>query len=228
MSGGGGSGRIAADRMRKLLRTYLVLGSPNCRDHPLRVLEAALDGGVTLVQFREKGPGALTGEPLRALAAQLLAACRRRGVPFLVNDDVELALAIHADGVHIGQEDEAAARVRARIGDRILGVSAHTFAEAEAAVQHGADYLGIGPIYPTASKADAKAPQGPAILRELRDRGITLPLVGIGGITVETARDVIRSGADGVAVISAITLADDVRQAAAQLYAQTDADTNTI
>ncbi|MEG6589670.1 thiamine phosphate synthase, partial [Paenibacillus barengoltzii] len=71
-------------------------------------------------------------------------------------------------------------------------------------------------------------PQGPAILRELRDRGITLPLVGIGGITVETARDVIRSGADGVAVISAITLADDVRQAAAQLYAQTDADTNTI
>ena len=119
MSGGVGSGRIAADRMRQLLRTYLVLGSPNCRDHPLRVLEAALDGGVTLVQFREKGPGALTGEPLRALAAQLLAACRRRGVPFLVNDDVELALAIHADGVHVGQEDEAAARVRARIGDRI-------------------------------------------------------------------------------------------------------------
>lgn len=227
MSGGIGGGRVAPDRMRKLLRTYLVLGSPNCRDHPLRVLEAALDGGVTLVQFREKGPGALTGEPMRALARELLTACRRRGVPFLVNDDVELALAIGADGVHVGQEDEAAAQVRARIGDRILGVSAHTFAEAEAAVRHGADYLGIGPIYPTASKADAKAPQGPAILRVLRDRGITLPLVGIGGITADTAGDVVRAGADGIAVISAITHAEDVRRAAAQLYAATDASPST-
>lgn len=224
MSGGVGSGRIAVGRMRELLRTYLVIGSANCREAPLRVLEAALDGGVTLVQLREKGPGALTGEPLRALAVQLQAACRRRGVPFLVNDDVELALAIGADGVHVGQEDEAAARVRARIGDRILGVSAHTFVEAEAAVRHGADYLGIGPIYPTASKADAKAPQGPDILRELRARGIALPLVGIGGITAETASQVIRAGADGVAVISAVTQAADVREAAAHLYAASAAE----
>lgn len=218
MSGGVGSGRIADGRMRELLRTYLVLGSVNCREEPLRVLEEALAGGVTLVQFREKGLGALSGEPLRALAVQLQAACRRRGVPFLVNDDVELALAIGADGVHVGQGDEAAARVRARIGDRILGVSAHTFAEAEAAVRHGADYLGIGPIYPTASKADAKSPQGPEILRELRARGIALPLVGIGGITAETASDVVRAGADGVAVISAVTMAPDVRESATRLY----------
>lgn len=224
MSGGVGSGRIAGDRMRKLLRAYLVLGSTNCRDHPLRVLEEALTGGITLVQFREKGPGALTGEPLRALAVQLQAACRRRGVPFLVNDDVELALEIGADGVHVGQEDEAAARVRARIGGRILGVSAHTFAEAEAAVRHGADYLGIGPIYPTASKADAKAPQGPGLIRELLARGITSPLVGIGGITTETAGEVIRAGADGVAVISAVTQATDVQDSAARLYAATAAD----
>ncbi|WP_068785272.1 thiamine phosphate synthase [Paenibacillus phocaensis] len=218
MSRGGRSGRMEVDRLRKLLRTYLVIGSPNCREDPLQVLEAALDGGVTLVQFREKGPGALAGEPLRALAVQLQAACRRRGVPFLVNDDVELALAIDADGVHVGQEDETAARVRARIGDRILGVSAHTAAEAERAVEQGADYLGIGPIYPTASKADAKPPQGPAVLRELRALGIAVPLVGIGGITAETAGEVIRAGADGVAVISAITLADEVREAASRLF----------
>ncbi|WP_282577744.1 thiamine phosphate synthase [Paenibacillus mellifer] len=205
--------------MRQLLQTYLVIGSPNCREEPLRVLEEGLAGGVTLVQFREKGPGALTGESLRALALQLQAACRRRGVPFLVNDDVELALAINADGVHVGQEDEVAVRVRARIGDRILGVSAHTLAEAEAAVHHGADYLGIGPIYPTASKADAEAPQGPGILRMLRASGITLPLVGIGGITTETAGEVIRAGADGVAVISAITQAANIREAASRFVA---------
>ncbi|MBW4838896.1 MAG: thiamine phosphate synthase [Paenibacillaceae bacterium] len=213
------SGRIEDARMRQLLQTYLVIGSPNCREEPLRVLEEALAGGVTLVQFREKGPGALTGESLRTLAIQLQAACRRSGVPFLVNDDVELALAINADGVHVGQEDEVAVRVRARIGDRILGVSAHTLAEAEAAVHHGADYLGIGSIYPTASKADAEAPQGPGILRMLRASGITLPLVGIGGITTETAGEVIRAGADGVAVISAITQAANIREAASRFVA---------
>ncbi|MGP0586904.1 thiamine phosphate synthase [Paenibacillus timonensis] len=226
MNDGGGSGRIEAARMRQLLRTYLVIGSTNCRKEPLRVLEEALAGGVTLVQFREKGSGALTGAPLRELAVQLQGACRQRGVPFLVNDDVELALAIGADGVHVGQEDEAAMRVRARIGDRILGVSAHTLAEAEAAVRHGADYLGIGPIYPTASKADAKAPQGPGILRELRACGITLPLVGIGGITIESAGEIIRTGADGIAVISAITQATDVREAASRFVAGSIAESS--
>ncbi|MGG6309569.1 thiamine phosphate synthase [Paenibacillus macerans] len=214
---GNGGGRIAEARMRGWLAAYLVIGSANCRTEPLRVVEEALAGGVTLVQFREKGPGALTGEPLRQLALRLQTACRSRGVPFIVNDDVELALSIGADGVHVGQEDEAAARVRARIGDRILGVSAHTYAEAEAAIRHGADYLGVGPIYPTASKADAKVPQGPGIIRELRDRGIAVPLVGIGGINAGLAGEVVRAGADGVAVISAITQADDVRLAAETL-----------
>lgn len=226
MNRGGGSGRIEDARMRQLLQTYLVIGSPNCREEPLRVLEEALAGGVTLVQFREKGLGALTGESLRALAIQLQAACRRRGVPFLVNDDVELALAINADGVHVGQEDEAAVRVRARIGDRILGVSAHTLAEAEAAIRHGADYLGIGPIYPTASKSDAEAPQGPGILRMLRASGITSPLVGIGGITSGTAGEVICAGADGVAVISAITQAANIREAAVRIAAASAAESS--
>ncbi len=198
-------GRISAGQMRSYLRMYLVLGSVNCQEAPLRVLEEALAGGVTLVQFREKGPGSLVGEARLALALQLQAACRRAGVPFIINDDVELALRIGADGVHIGQDDEDPARVRDRIGNRLLGVSAHTVEEARLAARQGADYLGIGPIYPTVSKDDAHAVQGPEILRELRGAGITLPLVGIGGITAERAGEVMRAGADGVAVISAVT-----------------------
>lgn len=198
--------RLAPGRVRELLRMYLVIGSVNCAADPLRVAEEALAGGATLVQFREKGRGALAEEARLKLAVQLQAACRRAGVPFIINDDVDLALYIGADGVHIGQDDDEAGAVRARIGSgRLLGVSAHNVREAQLAVEHGADYLGIGPIYPTVSKDDAHAVQGVSILRELRARWPDLPLVGIGGITAERTPEVVRSGADGVAVISAIT-----------------------
>lgn len=205
------SGRISSARMRRLLETYLVIGSPNCKAEPIRVLEEAIAGGVTLVQFREKGPGALHGEPMLRLALQLHEVCRKANVPFIINDNVELALQIGADGVHVGQDDEVADHVRSRIGDMILGVSAYTVEEAEAAIRRGADYLGVGPIFPTISKADAKAPQGTDIISEMRRTGIDLALVGIGGITIDSACEVIRAGADGIAVISAITHADDVR-----------------
>jgi len=213
----GKHGRISSDRMREYLQLYLVVGSVNCKEDPVKVVREALEGGVTLVQFREKGPGSLTGEARLKLAGQLRALCHRAGALFIVNDDVELALAVDADGVHIGQEDEAADRVRARIGERILGVSAITAEEARSAIRQGADYLGIGPIYPTSSKEDARAVQGPQVLKKLRAQGITPPLVGIGGITAERAAEVVSAGADGVAVISAITQADNVRNAAAAL-----------
>lgn len=213
------NGRISAAAMRKSLGVYLVIGSANCRQDPLQVTEQALAGGATMIQFREKGPGALTGGPKLRLAAQLQAACRRAGVPFIVNDDVDLALAIDADGIHVGQDDEAAGRVRARIGERVLGVSAHTVTEARLAIHSGADYLGIGPIYPTASKADAREPQGPGFIRRLRECGIEAPLVAIGGITAASAGEAIRAGADGIAVISAVTQAADVRKAVEELHA---------
>ncbi|WP_410771575.1 thiamine phosphate synthase [Fontibacillus sp. BL9] len=218
------SGRISPARMRELLRMYLVIGSTNCVAEPLRVVEEALAGGVTLVQFREKGPGALVGDARLALVLQLQAACRRAEVPFIINDDVDLALEIGADGIHIGQDDETADTVRSRIGDRLLGVSAHTVEEARLAVRQGADYLGIGPIYPTVSKADAHAVQGPGILRELRGQGIALPMVGIGGITAELAGEVVRAGADGVAVISAVTAvpANEIRMAVQRIREQVD------
>ncbi|AZS18148.1 thiamine phosphate synthase [Paenibacillus lutimineralis] len=213
----GKHGRISSDRMREYLQLYLVVGSVNCKEDPVKVVRKALEGGVTLVQFREKGPGSLTGEARLELAGQLRALCHSAGALFIVNDDVELALAVDADGVHIGQEDEAADRVRARIGERILGVSAITFEEARSAIRQGADYLGIGPIYPTSSKEDARAVQGPQVLKTLRAQGITAPIVGIGGITAARAAEVVSAGADGVAVISAITQADDAQSAAAAL-----------
>lgn len=193
------------------------MGSVNCKKPPLEALTEAIDGGITLFQFREKGSGALVGEQKYELAKQLQAICQKRGIPFIVNDDVELALAIDADGVHIGQDDEDARIVREKIGDKILGVSAHNLEEAQAAVAAGADYIGVGPIYPTKSKADAKQAQGPGIIRLLRDHGIAIPIVGIGGITAENAGEVMSAGADGVSVISAIASATSPFMAAKQL-----------
>lgn len=207
------NGRISPSTMRESLRMYLVMGSVNCLSDPEQVFIEALAGGVSMFQFREKGEGALCGEQRLALARKLQACCRQAGVPFIVNDDVELALALDADGVHIGQDDESADSVRERIGNRILGVSAHSVEEARLAILQGADYLGVGPIYPTQSKDDAKEVQGPGIVRKLRSAGIELPIVGIGGITEARVEEVIRAGADGVAVISAITHAKRVRAA---------------
>lgn len=212
--------RVSPTNMREFLRMYLVIGSMNCGSkEPLQVVEEALAGGATLVQFREKGLGALAGAAREALALELQAACRRAGVPFIINDDVDLALKIGADGVHIGQDDEDAGMVRKRIGNRLLGVSAHNASEAQLAAAMGADYLGIGPIYPTASKADAHAVQGPDILCELRGKDIMLPMVGIGGITIARAAEVVQAGADGVAVISAVTAlpVGEIRAAVGQL-----------
>lgn len=206
-------GRIDEARMRSYLRLYLVLGSSNCKTEPAAVVEEAIRGGATMIQFREKGPKALKLAAKEELARRIQAICRRHGVPFIVNDDVELALALNADGVHIGQDDEPAALVRKHIGNKILGVSVHSTVEALLAEQQGADYLGVGPIYPTASKEDAQQPQGTDVIQRLSEI-TSLPIVGIGGITVERASQVMQAGADGVAVISAITHAKDIYQAA--------------
>lgn len=203
--------------MKQRLKVYFIMGSVNCKKSPFEVLTKAIDGGITLFQFREKGSGALVGEQKYEFAKQLQAICQKRGIPFIVNDDVELALAIDADGVHIGQDDEDARVVREKIGDKILGVSAHNLAEAQAAAAAGADYIGVGPIYPTKSKADAKQAQGPGMIRLLRDNGIDIPIVGIGGITAENASEVMNAGADGVSVISAIASAPSPLLATKQL-----------
>lgn len=209
--------RISSSRMKEVLQVYFVMGSQNCKRSPVRTLTEALNGGITLFQFREKGLGSIGGVKQMELALRLQQLCREQSVPFIVNDDVDLALAIGADGVHIGQDDEEAAKVRERIGNMILGVSAHTIEEARIAQDQGADYIGVGPIYPTSSKEDAHAVQGPEIIESMRAQGMDIPIVGIGGITGMNAARVLEAGADGVAVISAISLADDIAESVKRL-----------
>jgi len=203
--------------LHELLKVYFIMGSPNCTKDPASVLEEAIKGGITLFQFREKGEGELIGKEKYELAVRLQSICQEYHIPFIVNDDIELALAIDADGVHIGQEDEPADVVRERIGDKILGVSVHSLEEAEAAIIAGADYFGIGPVFPTKTKADAKPSKGTTLIEQVRQAGIEIPIVGIGGITADNATSVIEAGADGVSVITAISQAPSPLEAAKAL-----------
>jgi thiamine-phosphate pyrophosphorylase len=203
--------------IEELLQLYFIMGSTNCNTDPVYVLEQAIEGGITLFQYREKGAGSLEGLEKVRLAEKLYKVCKDAGIPFIVNDDVDLAVELDADGVHVGQEDAGANFVREKTANKILGVSTHTIEEAEKAIEDGADYLGLGPIYPTISKDDARAVSGLTIIENFRKNGITIPIVGIGGITASNARDVIQAGANGVSLISAIAAAADVKKASEEL-----------
>ncbi|WP_301110087.1 thiamine phosphate synthase [Sporosarcina sp.] len=202
--------------VRKAMGLYFIMGTPNIRNQePLAVLEAALRGGITCFQLREKGENALQGDALLGFAKKCQAMCRLYRVPFIINDDVDLALALNADGVHVGQDDEQAALVRKRIGpDKWLGVSTHNSDEVKLAEEIGADYVGIGPIYPTATKLDASAVVGPELIEEIRNTFPDMPTVGIGGLTLANSGLALQAGADGVAVISAIASAENPMDAA--------------
>lgn len=180
----------------------------------IEVAAAAIAGGATVIQLRDKNASTRelvkTGQALRRLT-------RERGVLLIVNDRIDVALAIDADGAHVGQDDMPAPIARVLLGpERILGVSANTREEAAAAVAAGADYLGVGPIYTTLAKADAGAPLGLRTLTELA-ADYALPLVAIGGISAENTREVLLAGARGIAVITAVVNADDITAAARQL-----------
>lgn len=201
-------------------RVYVITDShgPRGRSHR-EIADAAIRGGATAVQLRMKE------EPTRLLldAARAIAPlCRAAGVAFLVNDRVDVAMIAGADGVHVGQDDLPPAEVRALMGPRaLIGVSAATVEEAIAAERAGADYLGVGAVYATASKSDAGAPVGLTRLTEIR-RAVDLPVVGIGGITADNAGAVVRAGAQGIAVITAVTLADDMVAAVQRLRRAVD------
>ncbi len=209
--------RVHANTIRNMMQVYFIAGSTNCKSNLIQVVEQAIQGGITMFQFREKGNGAVIGEEKVRLAKEVQALCKANDVPFIVNDDVDLALAIDADGVHIGQTDEEADNVRKKIGDKILGVSVHSLEEAHRAVASGADYFGVGPIFPTNSKDDAEPVCGTEGLEMMRKNGFDIPIVGIGGIHAGNAGEVMAAGADGVSVISAISLADSPYEATKQL-----------
>lgn len=169
-------------------------------------VEAALKGGVTCVQLREK---ALDQAEFLQEAKELCALCRRYGVPFIVNDNVDIAVACKADGIHVGQEDMATGEVRRRAGeDMILGVSVHTAEEARQAVRDGADYLGLGAVFPTSTKPDAK-PMTKETLQAICD-AVEIPVVAIGGINRDNLLNLAGSGVDGVALVSAVFSAEDI------------------
>ncbi len=186
---------------------------------PTEIAEAAIQGGATAIQLRMKE------EPARLIvqaARQIATLCRAAGVTFIVNDRADVAMIAGADGVHVGQDDLPAEDVRALMGGKaLLGVSAATVEEACAAERAGADYLGVGAIYATSTKADAGPPVGLARIREIR-QAVRLPIVAIGGITADNAGPVIAAGAQGVAVITAVTLAEDMAGAARRIRQEVD------
>ena len=204
---------------KQTVNLYFIMGTANTvGSEPLHVLEEALKGGVTSFQLREKGPGALTGEELKVFALACKQLCEQYSVPFIVNDDIDLAIEIGADGVHIGQEDGKVSAVRKKVGpDMLIGVSTHNVAGALAAADAGADYIGLGPVYETQAKTDNQPVIGIETISEVALLLPGLPIVGIGGISERKASAVVKAGASGVAVISAISGEKDPQEAAIRL-----------
>jgi thiamine-phosphate pyrophosphorylase len=190
------------ERISQYLKLYLVMGLDGFGDRTaLQIAEEALAGGVTMIQLREKNA------PLRQVleqGAQLKAICHKYGVPFMINDRVDVALLLDADGVHVGQDDIPGLEVRRLLGaDKIIGISAGTMDEAVWAVSQRPDYMGVGPVYATSTKQDAGDAIGSSLIAEISGRW-TIPVVGIGGIGANNAQDVLHAGAKGVAVVSAV------------------------
>ena len=199
-------GKWSAEAIRRALKLYAVTDNAWLGERTLaECVEEALAGGTTFVQLRDKHASA---EDLRAEAEDLLALCRAAGGPFVVNDDVECALAVGADGVHVGQDDMACERARALLGpDAIVGVSTQTVEQARAAEAAGADYLGVGGVTGTATKPEA----GVLAAEEFR------ALVAIGGVNAATVPCLSELDVDGAAVVSAIFAADDIEAATREL-----------
>ena len=167
----------------------------------------ALEGGVTLVQYRAK---TASSAEMYAEALQLKALCDSFNVPLIINDRLDIAMAVGAAGVHLGQDDLPCAAARKLLGeDYIIGVSAHNPAEAKTALQSGADYLGCGAVFGTATKADVKKLGTEGLTAICREKG--LPVVGIGGVTADNYREVRAAGADGAAIVSGILAQPDIR-----------------
>lgn len=178
-------------------------------------IAAAIDGGAGIVQLREKH---LDHDAFLREARRFVALCREKGVVSIINDAVDIAAAVGADGVHVGQSDLAAGRAREVLGpDKLIGVSAHSVEEALAAQAAGADYLGVGAAFVTGTKADA-APISRDTIRAIT-AAVDIPVVAIGGISRDNITELASCGLDGVAVVSALFAQKDVKAAAKELYA---------
>lgn len=192
---------------RKALTLYAVTDRAWTGERPLAAdIESALRGGVTLLQLREKNLGC---DEFLAEAIEVSALCHRYNVPFLVNDNVDVAIRSHADGVHVGQSDTSPAEIRRLYGkDLIIGTTARTPEEAVAAERAGADYLGVGAMFPTSTKTDTR-PVTTDTLRAICG-AVNIPVVAIGGINKSNISSLAGTGIAGAALVSAIFAADDI------------------
>ena len=195
---------------------YVILDRSVSRGRELdEILDGVIAGGCRMVQLREK---TWPSGRLLPIAERLRERCRQAGVTFIVNDRVDLALAVDADGVHLGQDDLPPRAARPLLRRHMqLGLSTHSVAQARIAQADGADYVAVGSMFPTSSKADFEL-VGPDLVRNARP-SVRVPLIGIGGITPENVGQVIEAGADGVAVISGVCAADDPMEATRRFLA---------
>ena len=206
---------------KELLKLYFICGTTTCLGKDLyTVVEDALKGGITLFQFREKGEGALEGSEKVELAIKLQDFCKKYNVPFIVNDDIELALEIDADGVHVGQDDLGVDEIRKLMPDKIIGLSIGNEEELKQSKVEYVDYVGVGPVYVTQSKDDAGGAIGYEGLELMRRFLPQMPLVAIGGIQTQHIKDVMKTNVDGVSIISAISYSDNIEKTVREMIEQ--------
>ncbi len=194
---------------------YLVTDRALCRGRSVfEVIEEAVAGGVTMVQIREKDVSCREFLEIARKAKSLLA---EKQIPLIINDRVDVALAVEADGIHVGQDDIPVQEVRKLVGSTMaVGLSVNTLEQAQEANNFQVDYIGVGPVYSTKTKKDAKEPLLPQGFKTIHDHSIH-PVVAIGGITAENAEEVLRAGANGLAIVSDICAADSPRERAKKI-----------
>ena len=206
---------------KELLKLYFICGTTTCLGKDLyTVVEDALKGGITLFQFREKGEGALEGKEKVELAIKLQDLCKKYNVPFIVNDDIELALEIDADGVHVGQDDLGVDEIRKIMPNKIIGLSIGNEEEFKQSKVEYVDYVGVGPVYVTQSKDDARGAIGYEGLELMRRFVQQMPLVAICGIQTQHIKDVMKTNVDGVSIISAISYSDNIEKTVREMIEQ--------
>lgn len=196
------------------LNVYFICGTQDIPEHRTihEVLTEALEGGITMYQFREKGPTAKTGEEKKELAQSLKQLCNHYRVPFIVNDDVELAEAIDADGIHVGQDDVEVDTFKAHFKDKIIGLSVGNETELAQSDLTDVDYIGVGPIFKTGSKDDASDPVGTEMIETLYEKTKGMPIVAIGGIALDNVAPIAQTHAQGISVISAIAQSSNIEE----------------
>ena len=206
---------------KELLKLYFICGTTTCQGKDLySVVEEALKGGITLFQFREKGKGALEGKEKVELAVKIQNLCKKYNVPFIVNDDIELALEIAADGVHVGQDDLDVDEIRKLMPDKIIGLSIGNEEELKQSKVEYVDYVGVGPVFVTQSKDDAGGAIGYEGLELMRKLLPTMPLVAIGGIQTQHIKDIMKTNVEGVSIISAISYSKNTEKTVREMNEQ--------